>query len=219
MCGRFTLIFDSEFFKRFVLQARSADLSTRYNIAPTQEVPIIVNDGGNKVFMMRFGLIPSWSKEKKTKYSLINARSETVTKKPVFRRLLAKHRCLVPTTGFYEWKKIGGRKVPYFIRLKGQDYFALAGLWDRWKDPKGEEIRSFAIITTKANDELSKIHPRMPVILRREDEGLWLSDGVLSDEGLEKLFQPFPSHLMESYPVSPAVNSVKNDSVELIAPA
>ncbi len=164
------MIFDSEFFRRFALQSRNVEISTRYNIAPTQEVPIIVNDGRNKVFMMRFGLIPSWSKEKKTRYSLINARAETVTKKPMFRRLLAKHRCLVPTTGFYEWKKVGSRKTPHFIRVKYENYFALAGLWDHWKDPKGEEIKSFTIITTKANDVLSEIHPRMPVILRKEDE-------------------------------------------------
>jgi putative SOS response-associated peptidase YedK len=219
VCGRFTLIFDSEFFRRFALQSRNVEISTRYNIAPTQEVPIIVNDGGNKVFMMRFGLIPSWSKEKKTRYSLINARAETVTKKPMFRRLLAKHRCLVPTTGFYEWKKIGSRKTPHFIRVKYENYFALAGLWDHWKDPKGEEIKSFTIITTKANDVLSEIHPRMSVILRKQDEEMWLSIRTLTDKDLERLFEPFPSRLMESYQVSPAVNSVKNDRLELIAPA
>lgn len=213
------MIFDSEFFRRFALQSRNVEISTRYNIAPTQEVPIIVNDGRNKVFMMRFGLIPSWSKEKKTRYSLINARAETVTKKPMFRRLLAKHRCLVPTTGFYEWKKVGSRKTPHFIRVKYENYFALAGLWDHWKDPKGEEIKSFTIITTKANDVLSEIHPRMPVILRKEDEGLWLSDQVLTDKELERLSQPFPSGLMISYPVSSSVNSVKNDTEELVAPA
>jgi len=162
---------------------------------------------------------PSWSKEKKTRYSLINARAETVAKKPMFRRLLGKHRCLVPTTGFYEWKKIGNRKSPYFIRLKDEKYFALAGLWDHWKDPKGEEIRSFTIITTKANDVLSEIHPRMPVILRREDEGLWMSDQVLTGKELERLFRPFPSGLMTSYPVSSSVDSVKNDREDLIAPA
>jgi putative SOS response-associated peptidase YedK len=212
-------MFDSEFFRRFVVQSRKSEISPRYNIAPTQEVPIIVNEEGNKLEMMRFGLIPSWSKEKKTRYSLINARSETVTKKPMFRRLLTTHRCLVPTTGFYEWRKVGSRKVPHFIRLKDEKYFALAGLWDHWKYPKGEEIRSFTIITTKANDVLSGIHPRMPVILRKEDEGLWLNDSILSDGNLQRLFRPFPSGLMVSYPVSLSVNSVKNDREELIAPA
>lgn len=156
MCGRFTLILDSEFLRRFLIQSQKSQLSPRYNIAPTQEVPIIVNEEGNNLVMMRFGLIPSWSKEKKTRYSLFNARAETVAKKPIFRHLLNKKRCLVPTTGFYEWKKVGSRKVPYFIHLKGEKYFALAGLWDHWKDPKGEEIRSFTIITTKANDVLSE---------------------------------------------------------------
>ena len=213
------MMFDSEFFRRFVIQSQKSEISPRYNIAPTQEVPIVVNENGNKVVMMRFGLIPSWTKEKKTKYSLINARAETVAKKPMFRRLLGKHRCLVPTTGFYEWKKVGSRKVPYFIRLKDEKYFALAGLWEHWKDPKREEIRSFTIVTTKANDVLSEIHPRMPVILRKEDEGLWLSDQVLSNKELERLFRPFPSGLMASYPVSSSVNSVKNDTEELITPA
>jgi putative SOS response-associated peptidase YedK len=212
-------MFDSEFFRRFVIQSQKSEISPRYNIAPTQEVPIIVNEEGNRVVMMRFGLIPSWSKEKKTRYSLINARAETVAKKPMFRRLLGKHRCLVPTTGFYEWKKIGSSKSPYFIRLKDEKYFALAGLWDHWKDPKGEEIRSFTIITTKANDLLSEIHPRMPVILRKEDEKLWLNDRILTDKELEGLFRPFPSGLMASYPVSSSVNSVKNDRKELVAPA
>jgi putative SOS response-associated peptidase YedK len=219
MCGRFTLIFDSEFFRRFVIQSQKDGISPRYNIAPTQEVPIIVNEEGNKVVMMTFGLIPSWSKEKKTRYSLINARSETVAKKPMFRRLLRKYRCLVPTTGFYEWKKIGSRKVPYFIRLKDEKYFALAGLWDHWKGPEKEEIRSFTIITTKANDVLNEIHPRMPVILRKDDEGLWLSDKVLTGKDLERLFRSFPSELMVSYPVSSSVNSVSNDAEELVAPA
>jgi len=126
VCGRFTLVFDSEFFRRFMIRLQSADMTPRYNIAPTQEVPIVLNEEGNKVVMMRFGLIPSWSKEKKTKYSLINARAETVAKKPVFRRLLIEHRCLVPNTGFYEWKKVGSSKYPYFVHLKDEKYFALA---------------------------------------------------------------------------------------------
>jgi putative SOS response-associated peptidase YedK len=212
-------MFDSEFFRRFVVQSQKSEISPRYNIAPMQEVPIIVKEERNKLVMMRFGLIPSWSKEKKTRYSLINARSETVAKKPMFRRLLGKHRCLVPTTGFYEWKKVGSGKVPYFISLKDEKYFALAGLWDHWKDPKGEEIRSFTIITTKANDALNNIHPRMPVILRKEEEDRWLSNQVLSEKDLEKLFHPFPSRLMISYPVSSSVNSVKNDTEGLIAPS
>ncbi len=218
MCGGFTLVFDSEFFRRFAIQDRNIEISTRYNIAPTQEAPIIVNDGGNKVFMMRFGLIPSWSKEKKTRYSLINARAETVTKKPMLRHLLGKYRCLVPTTGFYEWKKVGSRKVPHFIRLKDENYFALAGLWDRWRDPKGEEIKSFTIMTTKANEELSRIHPRMPVILGKMDEKMWLGDRILGDKDLGRLSEPFSSGLMESNSVSSAVNKVRNDGESLIAP-
>ena len=201
-----------------MIQSHKSEISPRYNIAPTQEVPIIINEEGNKVVMMRFGLIPSWSKEKKTRYSLINARAEAVAKKPMFRHLLGKHRCLVPTTGFYEWKKVSSGKIPYFIRIKDEKYFALAGLWDHWKDPKGEEIRSFTIITARANEELSKIHPRMPVIIRKEDEVLWLSDRILNDRDLQRLFVPFPSRLMESYLVSLAVKSVKNDRENLIAP-
>jgi putative SOS response-associated peptidase YedK len=218
VCGRFTLIFDSEFFRRFMIQSQKTEITSRYNIAPTQEAPIVINEEGSEVIMMRFGLIPSWSKEKKTRYSLINARSETVANKPLFRRLLSKHRCLVPTTGFYEWKKNGSRKIPYLIRLKDEKYFALAGLWDHWKDPKGEEIKSFTIITTKANDALSRIHPRMPVMLSKEDEERWLSNQILSGRNLERLFVPFPSQLLESYPVSSAVNNVKNDTEDLIAP-
>jgi len=187
-------------------------------VAPTQSSPVVVRRSPNRLIMMRFGLIPFWAKDQKIGSRLINARAETIAERPAFRAALKDRRCLVPTTGFYEWKDGENGKTPYFARLKDDKLFAMAGLFDRWKAPSGEEIHSFTIITTNANDLLSEVHDRMPVILSREDEVVWLEPGTLEAAERERVLSPFPSERMETYPVSRQVNDLSRDSEELIRP-
>ncbi len=219
MCGRFTIGEIKDLMTRFSIEEPVADMPRpRYNVAPTQSSPVVVRKSPNRLVMMRFGLIPFWAKDLKIGSRLINARAETVAERPAFRAALKDRRCLVPTTGFYEWKGGESGKTPYFARLKDDKLFAMAGLFDRWRAPSGEEVHSFTIITTTANDLLSEVHERMPVILSREDEGTWLRSGALDNEERERLLRPFPSERMETYPVSRQVNDLSKDSEDLIRP-
>jgi putative SOS response-associated peptidase YedK len=167
---------------------------------------------------MQWGLIPSWSKEPRATFSPINARSETVTTSPVFRGPFKSRRCLVPASGFYEWQQTGQGKQPFCIRLKGGELFAFAGLYDVWRDAEGNELYTYTILTTTPNALVAPIHNRMPVILRREDEDVWL-DKQSDPARLRTLMTPYPTHLMETYPVSRAVNNPANEGVELLEPA
>ena len=218
MCGRFTIGEIKELITRFSIDAPIADMPRpRYNLAPTQDAPIVVRSSPNRLVMMRWGLVPFWAKDPKIGSRLINARAESVAERPAFRASLKERRCLVPTTGFYEWKSADG-KAPYLARVRDEKLFAMAGLYDSWKDPAGTEVLSFTILTTAANELMSPIHGRMPVILSREDEGRWLAPGPLDEGTRERLFRPFPSERMEAYPVSRAVNDIGNDSEELVRP-
>jgi putative SOS response-associated peptidase YedK len=218
MCGRFTIGEIKELITRFSIDAKIADMPRpRYNLAPTQDAPIVVHTSPNRLVMMRWGLIPFWAKDPRIGSRMINARAESVAQRPAFRVSLKERRCLVPTTGFYEWKAADG-KTPYLARVKDDNLFAMAGLYDRWKDPSGAEVLSFAIITTAANELMSSIHDRMPVILSREDEVKWLSPGPLDDGDRERMFLPYPPGRMEAYPVSKMVNDISKDSAELVRP-
>jgi len=218
MCGRFTIGEIKDLITRFSIDAPVADMPRpRYNLAPTQDAPVVVGGGHNRLVMMRWGLIPFWAKDPRIGSRMINARAESVTMRPAFRASIKDRRCLVPTTGFYEWKRVDG-KAPYLVRSRDERIFAMAGLYDRWKDPSGTDILSFTIITTAANELMSSIHDRMPVILRREDEERWLEAGPLEARTMEGLFRPFPSEWMEAYPVSKMVNDLSKDSEELMRP-
>ncbi len=218
MCGRFTIGEIKELITRFSIDAPIADMPRpRYNLAPTQDAPIVVRSSPNRLVMMRWGLVPFWAKDIKIGSRMINARAESVAQRPAFRVSLKERRCLVPTTGFYEWKA-GDGKVPYLAKVKDEKLFAMAGLYDRWKDPSGKEVQSFTIITTAANQLMSTIHDRMPVILSREDEERWLAPGPLDEAERERMFRPYPSERMEAYPVSKRVNDISNDSAELVRP-
>lgn len=217
MCGRYTqtkglydirLQVDIEDFLR--------DITPRYNIAPGQRAPVIVNDGRISVKLMQWGLIPSWAKDPAIGNKMINARAETLTEKPSFKRLIGKRRCLVLTDGFYEWRKEGRRKVPMRFVLKSREPFAFAGLWDSWRKPDGGELQSYTIITTQANELLKPIHDRMPVILDDPAQKTWLDAAVTDPRILTALLRPFPSELMEAYDVSTVVNSPANDRPECI---
>jgi len=211
MCGRFALAATSEELAYHFNLNRQVKIEPRYNIAPSQPV-IIIRSGtnGNKLSAVRWGLIPHWSKDEKIGYKLINARAETVKEKPSFRDAFKSRRCLIPATGFFEWKHESRMKQPYFIKMKNGGLFALAGLWESWQNPEGKTIDSCTIITTDANGIVGKIHDRMPVIIPNQSYGLWLSSAGNGNSFLEYL-KPYDPFKMTAYTVSSMVNQVKNE--------
>lgn len=219
MCGRF--IQDSPFpvlLQEFDLRSAEVEILPRYNIAPTQDVFAVINEDGNRLTRCRWGLIPPWAKDPAIGNRMINARAETVAEKPSFRRSFRNHRCLVVATGFYEWRKDEARKIPVYVHLKDTRPFGLAGLYSDWRSPEGQVIRTCTIITTETNRLLEPIHDRMPVIISREDRGLWLDPEVHDPRTLQPLLKPYPSEEMETWDVSTRVNSPANDGSELIKP-
>jgi putative SOS response-associated peptidase YedK len=218
MCGRYALAFIQGFRTRFEVIDLQAKLELRYNIAPSEEAPVIIHDGVNKAVTMRWGLIPLWAKDMKIGNRLINARGETIETRPAFRAALKKRRCLVPATGFYEWQKQEGAKIPYYLHMKDNSMFAFAGLYEHWKAPDGKSIESYTIVTTPPNTVAGKIHNRMPVILRREGEAIWTAEGPIAVEDLKVILQPYPSEEMESHFVSTDVNDPHNEGEGLILP-
>lgn len=187
-----------------------------YNAAPSQNLPVITNQQPNVLQFFSWGLQPFWAKDAKSVKRSINARSETLAEKPMFRTLLRSKRCLVPADGFFEWKKTEQGKVPYRIMLKSEELFSFAGLWDEWKDKQtGEVLHTFCIITTDANELVRPIHDRMPVILSPEAEELWL-DEKESQDGILSLLVPYKSNEMKAFPVSPLVNSPANNVPEVL---
>lgn len=214
MCGRYSQTREaSELEKRFRLDRIEAPVRRRYNVAPSQEMPVVVaRDGARVLTAMRWGLVPSWAKDPSP--GPINARAETLAMKPMFRHLLKSRRCLVPSCGFYEWKPTGGGKTkqPYRFVLKDEGLFAFAGLWDLWQAPDGSELRTFAIVTTMPNETVRPVHDRMPVILGGEDaERCWLA-GTPQEAG--STLKPAPHDAVLGYPVSTLVNSPGNDVPE-----
>ncbi len=218
VCGRYALAFIQGFKTRFEVMDLLAKLEPRFNIAPTEEAPVIINEGIVRAVSMRWGLIPSWAKDMKIGNRLINARSETLSTKPAFRAAFKKRRCLVPTTGFYEWKDTESGKIPYYVHLKDNSMFALAGLYEHWRPTDGQLLRTYAIVTTKSNELSVEIHNRMPVILRRKDEAKWISDGILEGDDIGRIFEPYPASRMEYHEVSKDVNNARNEGEELILP-
>lgn len=220
MCGRFTLFAPYfEIIERFDIGVafQESDYFPSYNIAPSQQVVAIINDGKkNRLGHLRWGLIPSWSKDEKTGYKMINARAETVSEKPSFRNAFKKKRCLIPADSFYEWQKVDDGKVPLRIKLKSDELFAIAGLWESWVSTDGSIIHSCTAITTVPNELIKPIHNRMPVILKREHEAAWLDPKNEDIEFLNNLLIPFDEKQMEAYFVSSAVNSPKNNGKSLI---
>jgi putative SOS response-associated peptidase YedK len=215
MCGRYTItVLLNELRERFGFETDLESLVPRYNLAPTQDAPVIVaGDDGRVLERMRWGLIPSWADDPKIGNRLINARSETAAKKPSFRSAFRRRRCLVPADGFYEWKKNPGtsKKTPMRIVVGDGEPFAFAGLWETWTDPDGEPLGTFTILTTSPNELLRTIHHRMPVILERSAEDAWMDPDTDDPEKLASLLTPYPAGGMRAYPVSTLVNSPSND--------
>jgi putative SOS response-associated peptidase YedK len=221
MCGRFTLTIEpGQLQSAFPWVEFPDDLKPRYNIAPSQPIGVVSNNGLNQFEFYIWGLIPSWAKAGRSVNGFINARAETLAEKPTFRAPFRKRRCLILADGFYEWKAdpSGKSKTPYYIKLKSGNPFVFAGLWDSWKDKEGSEIRSCAIITTEPNQLMQTIHNRMPVILASEHYEQWLSSGDGNPDLLSNYLKPYPAEKMVAFPVSKAVNSPQNDTPECIRP-
>ena len=223
MCGRFTLQTPATDLTAMFDGLRFPSFEPRYNICPTQPAMCIRWDKHLTVeaIQLRWGLVPSWAKDLKVGARMINARSETVASKPSFRSAFKKRRCLVIADGFYEWMKIGRTKQPYYITLTDHSPFAMAGLWETWNDPHSEDsspIETCTILTTEANEIMQPLHDRMPVILDSDQQKFWLDTGYQDQTQLEKTLVPYDSQLMQTYPVSPLVNKVGNDTAECIEP-
>ncbi|MEE4272390.1 MAG: SOS response-associated peptidase [Thermoanaerobaculales bacterium] len=220
MCGRYTLTVDASLLAELFELEPPAGLAPRYNIAPTQIVPIVRHDADDarEWAEARWGLIPPWAKDITIGSRLINARAETAAEKPSFRVAFASRRCLVPTDGFYEWVKTPGGKLPHHIRFADRRPFAFAGLWETWNSPGGDTVESYTILTTTPNALVAPLHTRMPVILdpARYDE--WLQPAPLSPALADELLVPYPGDGLEAVPVSTAVNSVANDDPRCIEP-
>jgi putative SOS response-associated peptidase YedK len=223
MCGRFTLTATPEQLQQAIpgLNLAPAGMSPRYNIAPSQPVAVVPNDGQMKLDYYVWGLIPSWAKDPTIGNRMINARGETLVEKPSFRTAFRRRRCLILADGFFEWRQVPGSKTktPMYIRLKSGEPFAFAGLWENWNSPDGSNILSCTIITTTPNELLESIHNRMPVILPVSAYARWLEPGEQDPTLLQPLIQPYPADAMSAYPVSTLVNRPENDVAAVIQPA
>jgi len=219
MCGRYAITTAPEAVRQLFRYREQPNFPPRYNVAPTQPVPIVrMADGQRHFALVRWGLIPSWVKDPKTFTLLINARGESVNEKPAFRNAMKRRRCLFPADGFYEWKGVAGRKIPYFARPKSGGPLAFAGLWETWTGPNGEEMETAAIITTDANKEMAQVHHRAPVIVPPEAFDFWLDTDKVDGKTAAAVIGPAPDGSMEVYEISTAVNRVANDSPALIEP-
>lgn len=217
MCGRYSFAPELKIVnEHYDITVSDNDLDQNYNCAPSQQLPVLSNDNPDKLSKYHWGLIPFWAKDKKIGYKMINARGETITEKPSFRNAFKKRRCLVPADAFYEWKRMPESKetIPYRIFLKDQPLFSMAGIWETWKNPAGEFIKSFSIVTTSPNELMAEIHDRMPVILSKADEKTWLESSDQTE--LLGLLRPFPAAGMDAYRISKLVNSPGNNSSEII---
>ena len=218
MCGRYNLITDAEALVDFFEIENSVldEFGPRYNIAPSQDMPIVRDTGGGRELVLaRWGLVPHWSKEEKPKFSTINARADTIADKPTYRDPFKRKRCLVPSTGFYEWKREDDQKIPHHIRLPDGELFAFAGLWDHW-DKEGAGFDSYSIIVTGVNETMQPIHDRMPVILNPAQYNTWLNNKNFNRAQLESMLVPYGG-TMEAYPVSRYVNSPQHDDAGCVA--
>jgi putative SOS response-associated peptidase YedK len=220
MCGRYAIISAPEALRRLFAYEDRPNFPARYNVAPTQPIPIVrLQDGRRRFALVRWGLLPAWVKDPRTFALLINARCEAVTDRPAFRAAMRRRRCLIPADGFYAWKAVGRRKQPYYVRLRSGGPMALAGLWETWTGPNGEEMESAVIITTAANRSIGSIEMRMPAILSPDAFDLWLDCDTVDAEAAAALLVPARAELLEFYPVSAAVNRAVNEGPDLITPA
>ncbi|MCD4657801.1 MAG: SOS response-associated peptidase [Planctomycetes bacterium] len=220
MCGRFALINKLVQLKEeFAVEDPTFELMPNYNVAPSQIIIAVVRDEGkNKFAKFRWGLIPFWAKDKNIGYKLINARSETIAEKNSFKHAFKKRRCLIVASGFFEWKKVGKHKIPMYITMKSRKPLSFAGLWENWRSPEGEEIKSCTILTTNTNNLMEPIHNRMPAIMPVENREQWLDNSHFDDAKLSQSLVPYPDDEMEAWEVSKLVNSPMNNSEKNVKP-
>jgi putative SOS response-associated peptidase YedK len=222
MCGRYRLSRRKQLVEEYFETAPwDDDWSPRYNIAPTQQIPVVrqhPKEPIRQLSLMKWGLIPAWSKDSSSAAKMINARSETAGTKPAFRDPLKSRRCLIPADAFYEWKRNGTSKQPYCFEVNDGEIFAFAGLWDGWKNTEGRWIKTCSILTTTPNTVTSAVHDRMPVILDPNDYDLWLDPGMNDGGTASELLKPYGARLMRCYPVSTRINHVANDDEECSRP-
>jgi len=219
MCGRYILSSPPEAVRRAFSYPEQPNFPVRHNIAPTQPVPVVTFEQGERHFrLMRWGLLPSWVKDPKAFSLVINARAETVLEKPAFRLAIQRRRCLVPADGYYEWRASGPRKQPYFIHPRQGGPMGLAGLYETWLGPNGEELDTVAIVTTAAAEEMSHLHARVPVVIAPGDYAQWLDGSAMNAEEAVRLLKAPPRGYLAWHPVSSNVNRVGNDDPSLIVP-
>jgi putative SOS response-associated peptidase YedK len=222
MCGRYRLSRRKQIIEEHFETADWQDeWSPRYNIAPTQQIPVVrqhPKEPIRQLSLMKWGLVPSWAKDTSSAARMINARSETAAMKPAFRDPLRFRRSLIPADGFYEWVRTTASKQPYCFEVNNGDLFAFAGLWDCWKDPNGDWMRTCSILTTETNAVTATVHDRMPVILDPDNYDLWLDPGMQDVAAVSELLKPYSARLMRCYPISPRINRVANDDEDCSRP-
>lgn len=217
MCGRYTVTDPDALRDEFGVDELPPELAARFNVAPTQRVPVVVERGDRRrIELMRWGLVPPWAEDVRIGNRLINARVESASAKPAFRDAFVSRRCLVAASGFYEWQRQGKHRTPFYLRRLDRRPLAFAGLWERWKPPDGDWLLSVAILTTDASEVVAPIHDRMPLIVDRRDYGRWLAPEPVQDEALAELVGATGAVELEAYEVSAAVNSPRNDGPELL---
>lgn len=213
MCGRFSFALSDKFVEEYFDVDIEDEVNVqRYNCAPSQKLAVITGENPRRLCYFKWGLVPSWAKDISIGNKMINAKAETIFEKPAFINAIKSRRCLVPADSFYEWKQ-GKEKIPYRIMMKDESPFAMAGIWETWKDAEDKPLHTFSIITTEANSMMQELHHRMPVILNVSDKTKWLTSG--STDEINSFMKPFSSDLMKAYPISKLVNSPKNDAVEI----
>lgn len=221
MCGRFVRKSGAqEIAREFNVELSEIRflLEPNYNIAPGNDVAVVVRRDRKVLEGFRWGFIPNWSKDEKIGYRMINARGETISQKPAFKKAFTERRCLIVADGFYEWLKGGKKPKPYYFRMKDGSPMGLAGIYETWRSPKGILVNSCSIITTASNSLMKPIHERMPAIIGRKDHFCWLDNSSFVEKKLSNLIKPFPEEFMEYYPVGTFVNSTLNNSEKCIEP-
>lgn len=219
MCGRYAITAPpSTLAKLFKAIGAIPNFPARYNAAPTQPLPIVrrSQSGQRELALARWGLVPSWSKGPDPRFTMINARSETVSSKPAYRGPFRHRRCLIPASGFFEWQALPGGKQPWYFTSASGESMAFAGLWEHWIGAQGDELESFTIVITDANELVGPAHERMPVILAPDDYGRWLGEKDASTRQIEDLLRPYPAKQMKSWQVGTGVNSPANDDASIL---
>jgi putative SOS response-associated peptidase YedK len=221
VCGRYRLSRRKQLVEKYFDSAGEDDWNPRYKVAPTQPVPIIRQNpkvARRELSLVRWGLLPSWSKDSSAAAGMINARAETAETKPAFRDALRFRRCLIPADGFYEWKRLGKEKQPYCFEVNEGVLFAFAGIWEKWKDAGGKLLETCSILTTNPNAVTSAVHDRMPVILNPENYDVWLDPGMKNADAISDMLKPYDARFMRAFPVSNRVNHAANDDEECSIP-